>query len=106
MMQGVSLQPGSPAALPARWAAPARPAGSEPFTPPGAATASPTGDVIDVEVLWEEADGAPDVSWRRTPAPRPSHAPLRITHPADAIAAYRSASSTAALPHTLVDLFA
>jgi hypothetical protein len=105
MMQGVSLRPDTPVALPTRWAPTAQPAATETFTPPRAAPAGGA-EFIDVEVLWEEADGAPDVSWRRTPAPRPVHAPLRISSPGDAIAAYRSASSTAALPHTLVDLFA
>jgi hypothetical protein len=105
-MQGVSLRPDSPVALPTRWAPMARPAGTETFTPPRTAPAG-SADVIDVEVLWEEGDASvPDVTWRRTPAPRPTHAPLRITGPGDVIAAYRSASSTAALPHTLVDLFA
>ncbi len=104
MMQGVSLRSDLQLALPARTAPTARPADGPRFEPPRAAAAGQ--DFIDVEVLWEEADPAPDVTWRRTPAPRPVHPPLRVVSPGAALAAYRTASSTAALPHTLVDLFA
>jgi hypothetical protein len=104
MMQGVSLRPDQPLGLPSRYAQPARPAGAGQFTPPAPDPTS--ADFIDVEVLWEDSEPAPDVTWRRTPAPRPSQPPLRITTASDAIDAYRSASSTRTLPHTLVDLFA
>jgi hypothetical protein len=66
-------------------------------------------DIIDVEVLWEDAEEAyaPPVA-PRTPRStyRGSQTPLRLTEPGVAIAAYRSAASTADLPHQTIDLFA
>jgi hypothetical protein len=66
-------------------------------------------DVIDVEVLWEDGEEAytPPVRARmaRT-AYRNAQTPLRLTEPGTAIAAYRSAASTADLPHQTIDLFA
>ena len=66
-------------------------------------------DIINVEVLWEDGEEAyaPPVS---SPMARSAHrnpqTPLRLTEPGTAIAAYRSAASTADLPHQTIDLFA
>ena len=66
-------------------------------------------DVIDVEVLWEDGEEtyAPPVTARM---PRSAfggvQVPLRLTEPGTVIAAYRSAASTADLPHQTIDLFA
>ena len=68
---------------------------------------STEGEIIDVEVLWEDAgDHRP---LRSTTAPRVGRAPLeplRLLSPEVAMIAYRSASTTRGLPHALVDLFA
>jgi hypothetical protein len=66
-------------------------------------------DIIDVEVLWEDGEEAyaPPVAQRTSrSAYRNSQVPLRLTEPGVAIAAYRSAASTADLPHQTIDLFA
>ena len=66
-------------------------------------------DVIDVEVLWEDGEEAyaPPVNQPRTrSSSRGQAAQLRLLEPAVAIAAYRSAASTAELPHQTIDLFA
>jgi hypothetical protein len=65
-------------------------------------------DVIDVEVLWEDGEPyAPPVNQPRTRSSyRGQAAQLRLSEPAVAIAAYRSAASTAELPHQTIDLFA
>jgi hypothetical protein len=77
-------------------------------TPSAAAQA----DVIDVEVLWEDAEEAyaPPVN-QNQPRSRTSYrgqaARLRLSEePGVAIAAYRSAASTAELPHQTIDVFA
>jgi hypothetical protein len=68
-------------------------------------------DIIDVEVLWEDAgEGTParsavSVSSQRFAASGYT-APLRVVSANAAIAAYRSASSTAPLPHLRVDVWA
>jgi len=71
----------------------------------GTTTGATSGDVIDVDVLWEDADDGAPTSAR---AYRPSAPvrPLRLTSPQQAIAAYRNAASTAALPHQTIDLHA
>ena len=60
-------------------------------------------------MLWEDGEEAyaPPVA-PRTPRStyRSSQTPLRLTEPGVAIAAYRSAASTADLPHQTIDLFA
>jgi hypothetical protein len=66
-------------------------------------------DIIDVEVLWEDAEEAyaPPVEQRMArSAYRNAQAPLLLTEPGTAIAAYRSAASTVDLPHQTIDLFA
>jgi hypothetical protein len=66
-------------------------------------------DIIDVEVLWEDGEEAyaPPVAARMArSAYRTAQSPLLLTEPGTAIAAYRSAASTAALPHQTIDLFA
>jgi hypothetical protein len=66
-------------------------------------------DIIDVEVLWEDGEEAyaPPVTARMArSAYRNAQAPLLLTEPGTAIAAYRSAASTASLPHQTIDLFA
>ncbi len=66
-------------------------------------------DVIDVEVLWEDGEEAyaPPVAARMArSAYRSAQSPLLLTEPGTAIAAYRSAATTAALPHQTIDLFA
>jgi hypothetical protein len=66
-------------------------------------------DVIDDEVLWEDGEEAyaPPIAPRTAgSAYRNSQVPLRLTDPGVAIAAYRSAASTADLPHQTIDLFA
>jgi len=66
-------------------------------------------DVIDVEVLWEDGEEAytPPVTARMArSAYRNTQSPLLLTEPGTAIAAYRSAASTAFLPHQTIDLFA
>jgi hypothetical protein len=77
-------------------------------TEPAAAQA----EVIDVEVLWEDGEEAyaPPVNGTQ-PRTRSSYrgqaARLRLyEEPGVAIAAYRSAASTAELPHQTIDLFA
>ena len=66
-------------------------------------------DVIDVEVLWEDGEEAyaPPVTARMArSAYRSAQTPVLLTEPGTAIAAYRSAASTAALPHQTIDIFA
>ena len=66
-------------------------------------------EVIDVEVLWEDGEEAyaPPVNGPRTRSSyRGQAAQLRLSEPGVAIAAYRSAASTAELPHQTIDLFA
>jgi hypothetical protein len=74
-----------------------------------AATAPNQADVIDVEVLWEDGEEAyaPPVNQPRARSSyRGQAAQLRLSEPGVAIAAYRSAASTADLPHQTIDLFA
>ncbi len=66
-------------------------------------------DIIDVEVLWEDGEEAyapPVTSRAARSAYRNAQAPLLLTEPGTAIAAYRSAATTASLPHQTIDLFA
>jgi hypothetical protein len=66
-------------------------------------------DIIDVEILWEDGEEtyAPPVGARMArSAYRNAQAPLLLTEPGTAIAAYRNAATTAALPHQTIDLFA
>ena len=66
-------------------------------------------DVIDVEVLWEDGEDRAVPGGYRTAVMGTGGAllaPLRITSPAQAAQAYRSAASTSAQPHSLIDLFA
>jgi hypothetical protein len=66
-------------------------------------------DIIDVEVLWEDGEEAyaPPVTARLArSAYRSAQTPLLLTEPGTAIAAYRSAATTASLPHQTIDLFA
>jgi hypothetical protein len=66
-------------------------------------------DVIDVEVLWEDAEEAyapPAAQRMARSAYRNAQAPQLLMEPGTAIAAYRSAASTADLPHQTIDLFA
>ncbi len=66
-------------------------------------------DIIDVEVLWEDGEDAyapPVAPPTARSGYRSGQAPLRLTEPGVAIAAYRSAASTADLPHQTIDLFA
>jgi hypothetical protein len=75
----------------------------------GAQPVDPQPDVIDVEVLWEDGEEpyAPPVAPRMSrSAYRGNQVPLRLTEPGVAIAAYRSAASTADLQHQTIDLFA
>ena len=61
--------------------------------------------MIDVEVIWEDAE---ELSTRPY-TPRGGRAPvtpLRLASPSAAVAAYRSASTTRDLPHQRVDVFA
>ncbi len=72
---------------------------------PGTPAGGGRGDVIDVEVIWEEAE---DLATRPM-APRAGRAhvpPLRLASPGAAIAAYRSSSTTRDQPHQRVDIFA
>jgi hypothetical protein len=94
---------------------PARPASSDDAAFAHAvrtAQAGPTShqaDVIDVEVLWEDGEEGytPPVSQPRARSSyRGQAAQLRLYEPGAAIAAYRSAASTADLPHQTIDLFA
>ena len=94
---------------------PARPASSDDAEFAHAVRTAQTGptthqaDVIDVEVLWEDGEEAyaPPVNQPRTRSSyRGQAAQLRLSEPAVAIAAYRSAASTAELPHQTIDLFA
>ena len=75
----------------------------------GARPVDASPDIIDVEVLWEDGEDAyaPPVA-PRTPRSTysSSQTPIRLTEPGVAIAAYRSAASTAYLPHQTIDLFA
>ena len=66
-------------------------------------------DIIDVEVLWEDGEEAyapPVAPPTGHSTYRGSQTPLRLTEPGTAIAAYRTAASTADLPHQTIDLFA
>ncbi len=64
-------------------------------------------DIIDVEVIWEDGEDAytPDLGATR-PAFAMPQTPMRLAAPGTAIAAYRNAASTAALPHQTIDIFA
>lgn len=60
-------------------------------------------------MLWEDGKDAytPPVTPRvGRSADRNTPAPLLLTEPGTAIAAYRSAATTASLPHQTIDLFA
>ena len=107
------LTPPKPVAPPARpTARPDDPSFAHAVRTADAATATGPADVIDVEVLWEDGEEAyaPPVN-QAQPRTRSSYrgqaARLRLyEEPGVAIAAYRSAASTAELPHQTIDLFA
>ena len=105
------LTPPKPVAPPARpTARPDDPSFAHAVRTADAATATGPADVIDVEVLWEDGEEsyAPPVSQPRSRSSyRGQAARLRLyEEPGVAIAAYRSAASTAELPHQTIDLFA
>jgi hypothetical protein len=78
-----------------------------PVSPGDRASTRPDGrgDVIDVEVIWEEVDEPATRSYGARPGRTPI-APLRVMGPGVAVAAYRNAASTRSLPHQRVDVFA
>ena len=74
----------------------------------GGGSAAPADDVIDVDVLWEDADEAPAAATgfgRSTHTAAPAR-PFVLVSPLEVVAAYRSASTTRDLPHRLIDLHA
>jgi hypothetical protein len=104
------LAPPKPVSPPVRpTARPDDPSFSHAVRTADATAATSQTEVIDVEVLWEDAEEAyaPPVNQPRTRSSYRGQAPqLRLTEPGVAIAAYRSAASTADLPHQTIDLFA
>lgn len=98
-------KPLPPAARPAPAAATADFARAVHTAAAGAAYLQP--DVIDVEVLWEDAEEAyaPQAATSRS-SYRQVMTPLRLAEPGVALAAYRSAATTSTLPHSTIDLFA
>jgi hypothetical protein len=106
-VQAVSLTPRSIATAVAIPSRPASGASGAAFRLGSGAAAAPADDVIDVDVLWEDADEAPAATGfgRSTQTAAPAR-PFVLVSPLEVVAAYRSASTTRDLPHRLIDLHA